>query len=294
MVSDVAHLPLVSVRNMSVTSCEGSSKNGPLIYLDFYKINRPCSCILTPSFNGELLFTSRKEITYFCETRITIHNYFVVSCPSSPFSQTLSVEINQSVDVRAESVSTFTPGIFFFCLGFQQNGGLSGNLKVVCGSPNAAETTTIKTSTKNVSSTTRLSITSSVVSSMGPSTVILKEDTNVTKTTAAFLSEERICGHQDISSKSLLSLQIPLAIFVVISTVSTILNIYFYIHSKSRNNFSRKYKDNSDVIINQPSGNKTIADIYTELENTVSRESENQYDSITHQDNYINTNAETF
>lgn len=117
----MAHWPLISVGNISVTSCEGSSKYGPLIYLDFNKINRPCSCIVTPSFNGELLFSSRNENLNVCETRVIINNIFVVSCPSSAFAQTLSVEINQSVDVRAEYVSPITSGMFYYCLGFQQN-----------------------------------------------------------------------------------------------------------------------------------------------------------------------------
>lgn len=87
-----------------------------------------------------------------------------------------------------------------------------------------------------------------------------------------------------------MSLQIPLAIFVVISTVSTILNIYFYINIKSRNR-SWNDKNNSNVIINNRGGNEPNAEIYTELGNTASGESENQYESITHQENNINTNV---
>ncbi|XP_052710917.1 uncharacterized protein LOC128185336 [Crassostrea angulata] len=92
------------------------------------------------------------------------------------------------------------------------------------------------------------------------------------------------------NAESLLSLQIPLAIFVVISTVSTILNIYLYVNTKSRNK-SKNGKSNSNVIMSNHNGNEPNAETYTELGNTVSGESENQYESITRQENNINTNV---
>lgn len=87
-----------------------------------------------------------------------------------------------------------------------------------------------------------------------------------------------------------MSLQIPLAIFVVISTLSTILNIYFYINIKSRNK-SKKDKTNSNVIMSNRGGSEPNAETYTELGNTAARESENQYESITRQENNMNTNV---
>lgn len=77
------------------------------------------------------------------------------------------------------------------------SGGLGRNLSVVCGSQHAAETT-MKTSTTTPSSTTRLLRSSSVVSSMGLkiSSIMNKNNSNVTTSTAAFLSEELKCDHR--------------------------------------------------------------------------------------------------
>uniref|UniRef100_A0A8W8JBS1 Uncharacterized protein n=1 Tax=Magallana gigas TaxID=29159 RepID=A0A8W8JBS1_MAGGI len=92
------------------------------------------------------------------------------------------------------------------------------------------------------------------------------------------------------NAESLLALQISLALFVMISTVSTILNIYFYRYIKTRKKFWNG-KSNSKGIKDHRSGTATNAETYTELGNTVSGESENQYDSISRQENYINTNV---
>lgn len=46
---------LCSVEDSLVTSCEGATKYGPVVQVDFHKINRPCTCIVTPLFAGELL-----------------------------------------------------------------------------------------------------------------------------------------------------------------------------------------------------------------------------------------------
>lgn len=91
------------------------------------------------------------------------------------------------------------------------------------------------------------------------------------------------------NAQSLESLKISLAIFVGISTILTILNIYFFIKIRLRDK-TRTKKDIPNVIINHLGGNAPNVEIYTELGNTVSGESENQYDSISRQDNYINTN----
>lgn len=91
---------------------------------------------MTPSFVGELLVTSREVIVSVCNTQIVINEKLVMGCPLRVVSsQTLNVNINQSVHVRAEYVSPLTSGTFYHCIGFQQNGGLNGNLSVVCGSP---------------------------------------------------------------------------------------------------------------------------------------------------------------
>lgn len=79
-------------------------------------------------------------------------------------------------------------------------GGLDGNLSIVCGSPLAAETTTMKMSTTTASSTTRLSRPSTAVLSMEPISANNITNVNTINTTAAVLSEEGIYSHQ-IDSK---------------------------------------------------------------------------------------------
>lgn len=56
---------------------------------------------------------------------------------------------------------------------------------------------------------------------------------------------------------------------------------------------SRTKSDIPNVNINHRSGNEPNAETYTELGNTVSGETENQYDSISRQESYmyINTNV---
>lgn len=66
------------------------------------------------------------------------------------------------------------------------------------------------------------------------------------------------------------------------------------LHSFNLFNFrhnSRNEKKNSHVIGNHRSGNASNVETYTELGNAVSGEYENQYDSISRRENYINTNV---
>lgn len=79
---------------------------------------------MTPSFDGELLVFSRVEIILQgCNTQINFNNIFIIGCPLQSFlSNTLNVQTNQSVDVRAEYKLPFTPGTFYHCIEFQQNG----------------------------------------------------------------------------------------------------------------------------------------------------------------------------
>ncbi|XP_065927573.1 uncharacterized protein [Magallana gigas] len=133
------------------------------------------------------------------------------------------------------------------------NEGLGGTLSVVCGRQLGRNT----------------------------ASAINKNNLDVTMSTSDILSEELKCDHG--IAESLLSLQIPLAIFVVISTVSTVLNIYLYVNIKSRNE-SKNDKTNPNVIMSDRGGNEPNVETYTELGNTETGEPENQYESITRQE----------
>uniref|UniRef100_A0A8W8JD40 Uncharacterized protein n=1 Tax=Magallana gigas TaxID=29159 RepID=A0A8W8JD40_MAGGI len=209
-----------------------------------------------------------------------VEDSLVTSCEGAtkygPIVQSISVTINQSLDVRAEYVSTSTSGTFYHCMVFLQNDGSNGNLSVICGSSLATElpiTTTSTTTTTTIATpSTATSRLSSEVSSTKPTAAIIQNDVNVTESTGTTLSEECtfICGRKDKvtgNCESHLSLQIPLAIFVVISIVSTITNIYFYIHIKLR---KKSGSNASNVKVSFQTTTEPTAETYTELGNTVS------------------------
>lgn len=113
---------LCSIEDSLVTRCEGATKYGPVVHVDFHKINRPCTCIVTPLFAGELLVISRGGV-FPCYTQVYVQN-IIFRCSSDLLhvSHSISVTINQSLDVRAEYVSPSTSGTFYHCMGFLQNG----------------------------------------------------------------------------------------------------------------------------------------------------------------------------
>lgn len=99
------------------------TKHGPLVYLDFNQINRPCNCIVTPSFAGEMLVISREVAVQICNTEIYVQKSVVFRCTMNKISsQVLKVNINQTVDVRADYASPYTSGTFYHCMEFLQNG----------------------------------------------------------------------------------------------------------------------------------------------------------------------------
>lgn len=125
----IFYFPYFQVGYLAVTSCDGSTKNGPYIYIDFYKINRPCYCTVITSFNGDLLVTSMKGIGRICETQVTVvtvYTYrYMFNCQASEVSAVLHVKINQSVSVLAEYSSLSTSGAFYHCLRFNENGTIT-------------------------------------------------------------------------------------------------------------------------------------------------------------------------
>uniref|UniRef100_A0A8W8JBL7 Uncharacterized protein n=1 Tax=Magallana gigas TaxID=29159 RepID=A0A8W8JBL7_MAGGI len=97
-----------------------------------------------------------------------------------------------------------------------------------------------------------------------------------------------LLGQCPDNAESLESLKISLAVFVGISTILTILNTYFFIKLRLRDK-SRTNRDIPNVIISHRGENEPNAETYTELGNMASGDSENQYESISRQENNINT-----
>lgn len=126
MSNSIVHLPYdfnFLVGNTAVTSCDGSRKYGSYLNIDFYIINRPCTCIVTPSFVGDLLVISRK-IIHVCDTQVNVQSKLIFGCPANLTSQTLNVVNQQMVDVRSEykPASLLHVTTFYHCLGLKQNG----------------------------------------------------------------------------------------------------------------------------------------------------------------------------
>lgn len=116
----------VGNRSLLISSCEGIMKHGPAVFMDFYKISRPYTCIVTPSFDGELLVVSTRAVQYACNTEVVVQNTSIIGCQTNVESPLLlNVTINQTVDVRARCVSPSTSGTFHHCIGFQRNGKMT-------------------------------------------------------------------------------------------------------------------------------------------------------------------------
>lgn len=108
------------VGNMSVKSCEGTIKYGSVVYIDFKKINRPCTCTVT-SFGGNIFMTASEQQISSCTTQVKVDNMFIFGCPIKVSGQTLS----SSVYLESEYVHPYTSGLFYQCLGFQQKGNFN-------------------------------------------------------------------------------------------------------------------------------------------------------------------------
>lgn len=58
-----------------------------------------------------------------CYTQVKVNGSHIFGCPiSRGSSATFTLESYQSLDVQAEYSSSSSPGTFYQCLGFQQNG----------------------------------------------------------------------------------------------------------------------------------------------------------------------------
>lgn len=237
-----------------ISRCDGQMETGNIFTVNYTAINSHCNCTITPRFNGSLSFETG-TIKENCSTEIAIHRLqqsefnTLITIPCKEAAQRLFVIVTQDSVFYITSRSANTaidPEIFSQYIVFEGREPIPSD-----------------TSSGSIS-----------VVCGSP----LGEESTITTTCTSDLKD-------DVSGKAFLSLQIPLAIFVVISIVSTIMNMYSYIHFKSRKKCGSK---NTNVQISPRSGTEATAETYTELGNTVS---ENQYDSVAGQDNYTHMNV---
>lgn len=101
----------------TVTRCDGSARSGRGIYADFGKIGRPCTCIVTSLFNGELYVISHKTTHVLCNNRVRVNNTVIFDCKDDGFKK-FDVKINDSIIVKAEYQPGHTSERFNQCLFF--------------------------------------------------------------------------------------------------------------------------------------------------------------------------------
>lgn len=111
------------VENMPITTCNESTASGQLIYIDFYKINRSCLCIVTPYLSEDLLVTAQEIRISSCPTQVVVNSSRIIGCPHpQETSDTFKLSQYQSIAVQAEFSPSSLSGTFYQCLGFQLNG----------------------------------------------------------------------------------------------------------------------------------------------------------------------------
>lgn len=98
-------------------------RSEPLIYLDFNKINQPCECTVTSGFDGDLLVTAEKLTISSCYTKVVVNGIHRFGCQISEGSSVkFTLSLDQSIYVEAKYSPPSSPGTFYQCLGFQENG----------------------------------------------------------------------------------------------------------------------------------------------------------------------------
>lgn len=99
------------------TSCDGSTRSERGIYADVDKIGRPCTCIVTSLFNGELYVISHKTTHVLCNNRVRVNNTVIFDCKDDGFKK-FDVKINDTIIIKAEYQPGHTFVKFYQCLVF--------------------------------------------------------------------------------------------------------------------------------------------------------------------------------
>lgn len=108
--------------NITLTECDGSIQAERRIFVDFYKINRPCRCIVTSSFDGELV-VSRSDKKHKCNTVIVVkvNNTVISDCYETAYAR-FNVQTNDTIIIKAEYVANYSSGGFSQCLEIYSEG----------------------------------------------------------------------------------------------------------------------------------------------------------------------------
>ena len=118
---------VVSNYRYTITRCDGSYKNGKIVYVDFNPMNQPCACTLTASFSGILLVIAELNGYYECRNEVAVSldtNTSVFHCDGTYPSAIHYNDVNNVsvVNVKATYTKNYTSGEFPLCLKINQNG----------------------------------------------------------------------------------------------------------------------------------------------------------------------------
>ena len=118
----------VLAENYTMKRCDGSYKNGEIVYVDFYQIKQPCTCTIKALFNGNLLVRAETGGYYECKNKVSVSldtSISVFTCDSTyPSSIAFTVVNNETiVNMKAEYIQSYTSGDFPVCFGINSNNG---------------------------------------------------------------------------------------------------------------------------------------------------------------------------
>ncbi|XP_056016792.1 uncharacterized protein LOC130053496 [Ostrea edulis] len=208
--------------NSSVTTCDGSSNAGTPVYIDFSKINSPCTCTVTPVISGELYLMIEKVTVSSCTTTIKVGNTRIYTCPTTGGLSLLIANDSQPVTVTASYKKKYNTGSFYHCLGFFQR---AADIQITCGSNSTTNMSTFYTTSTEMIST-EIEMTNSPTHQDNYTTVSNNSQIRCTEP-----AEKELAQMDDVSN---IHLQIPLVLFVVIAVVSVIFNLYLSIKLRQR------------------------------------------------------------
>nr|XP_034334034.1 uncharacterized protein LOC117691647 [Crassostrea gigas] len=191
LVTTKGQCPL-NVGNKLITTCSETTADGPLIYIDFFKINRPCLCTVTSRFSGNLLVTAQEIRISSCSTQVVVNGRRIFGCPlSQGTSVTFWLRQYQSIAVQAEFIPPSSSGNFYQCLGFQQNGGKGRDIAVLCDIPSGTTTRSTRSYTASPTRKTTSSLSLPTRKLISPLTSPTRKTTSPvtsTRTTRCLLS----------------------------------------------------------------------------------------------------------
>ena len=108
--------------------CDGSYISGRNVFVDFYQIKQPCTCTLKASFNGGILVTAKSDGYYECKNNVIVSldtTSTVFNCYSTyPSSMTFTVVYNETINMKAEYIHSYTSGDFPVCFAINENGNV--------------------------------------------------------------------------------------------------------------------------------------------------------------------------